>query len=73
MTTKSKETRQDDNATNRPTHRVVFRRKLKTGYGQSAELGGAWQNSKGGISFPFAGGSVTIWPIDKEDNDKAGT
>ncbi len=64
--------RQDDSATNRPTHRVVFRRKLRNGYGQSVEIGGAWQNSRGGISFPFAGGSVTVWPVtDREGNDKA--
>lgn len=73
MTTKTKKAQAGDSATNRPSHRVVFRRKLKEGYANPVEIGGAWQNSKGGVSFPFAGGSITVWPIDKkEDNDEAG-
>lgn len=58
-------------AGNSPTHRVTFRRKLKNGYAAPVELGGAWVNSKGGISFPFAGGSITVWP-DAGRNEKAG-
>lgn len=71
MTTKTKKTPTDTGA-NRPTHRAVFRRKLKEGYANPVEIGGAWQNSKGGISFPLAGGSVTVWPIDKKEDDKVG-
>ena len=56
---------------NSPTHRVTFRRRLKSGYGTPVELGGGWQNAKGGISFPFAGGSITVWPNGGR-NEKAG-
>lgn len=57
---------------NKPTHRVTFRRKLREGYAQPVELGGAWQNSKGGISFPVAGGSITIWPQREAATEEAG-
>lgn len=52
-----------------PSHRVVFRkneRKAEDGtvYREnSVELGAAWPNEAGGISFPMMGGWVTVWPI----------
>ena len=72
MTSTTKKTENGTDTTgNRPSHRVMFRRKLKEGYAQAVELGGAWENAKGGISFPVAGGSITIWPIERAQ-DKAG-
>ncbi len=57
----------NEKASNQPTHHVEFRSKRKDGsYGDSVRVGGAWQNSAGGISFPFAGGSITVWP-NRED------
>lgn len=55
---------------NTPTHRVVFQKKTAKGFGPTTELGGAWVNKAGGISFPFAGGSVTIWPINRENGEE---
>ena len=53
---------------NRPSHRVTYRSKLKNGYGNTVRLGGAWVNKAGGISFPAFGGQITIWPVtDKEE------
>jgi len=50
----------------KPTHRVTFQQKTKNGYGPTVDLGGGWQNSKGGINFAFAGGYITIWPADRD-------
>lgn len=54
----------------RPTHRVVYRPKLKDGYGHGHQMGGAWQNSAGGISFPAFGGQITIWPVDQKEEGR---
>ena len=69
--TRTSDARESASSTNRPSHRVVFQRKLKKGYGTSVELGGAWKNKAGGITFPFAGGSVTVWPIQDQAKEKA--
>lgn len=69
-TTQKQETATDQRS-NKPTHRVTFRRKLKDGYAQAVTISGAWENSKGGISFPFAGGSLTIWPLTDQLIDDA--
>lgn len=54
---------------NRPSHRVTYRPKLKNGYGNTVRLGGAWVNSAGGISFPAYGGQVTIWSVTENEDD----
>lgn len=60
-------------AKNKPTHRVAFRkneRQDKNGntYREpNVELGAAWSNDAGGISFPMMGGWVTIWPIETKE------
>ena len=71
MTTENT-TRENGNSENRPTHRVTFSRRLRNGYAKPVELGGGWQNAKGGINFSFAGGSITIWPVSDTDSEKAG-
>lgn len=67
MATKKQEQTKGTTEKRRPTHRVTFQQKARNGYGPTVELGGAWANSKGGINFPFAGGYITIWPVERKE------
>ncbi len=71
MATKKQNETNGTTAKRRPTHRVTFQQKTKKGYGPTVELGGGWANSKGGINFPFAGGSITVWPVERREEGAA--
>ena len=55
-----------------PTHGVSFRKNGRTAKDGTVyrepfvDLGAAWQNEDGSISFPMMGGWVTIRPFKKE-------
>ncbi len=68
--TNTETNRQESNA---PTHRVTWRSKQREGkYATPApvEISGAWENSAGGISFPFGNGTLTVWPRKSKDNQE---
>lgn len=73
MATAKAKTETETKAKKMPTHRVAFRKNERKGkdgttYREpNVELGAAWANEAGGISFPMMGGWVTVWPIEAKE------
>lgn len=77
MTQTTKKTAGQANGKKAPTHGVSFRknsRKAQDGtvYREPfVDLGAAWQNEDGSISFPMMGGWVSIRPFNRQTPQEA--
>ena len=73
--TSNKETKA--NGKKAPTHGVSFRKNGRTGKDGTVyrepfvDLGAAWQNDDGSLSFPMMGGWVTIRPFNRGASQEA--